>query len=327
MKILATIMTVTRGATASSSGSNRTAAETSSVLHLWPRKRCHSVFKKKKKKKITVLMSQGIPILRRNIEMSSRKACSSVASHKGGKTKGGKTIRRVTLTLGMPPRFRHARPLPPRVELPSADLLDPLSFPQRHNATQKLETALDALANTQDYIEKLQEKLQEFEEYSTAVFSDLNQLSVDAANKDANNKALDLGNKALKTELSLLKKNVARQDQIIKKLNQELKVSQKSSKRVDEIAVAQAKADISVDTQHRKLLNQDKAKSASKKRSEEEKSHRLEQLKKRTIMMDLIVGRQATTVARYQESDDPATPRFYVLPTPNQGVPSYCARP
>ena len=67
----------------------------------------------------------------------SRKASSSVAS-KWGKTKGGKTVRRVTSTRGMPPRFRHARPLPPRVEPPSADLLDPLSFPQRHNATQKL---------------------------------------------------------------------------------------------------------------------------------------------------------------------------------------------
>ena len=207
----------------------------------------------------------------------------------------------------MPPRFRHARPLPPRVEPPSADLLDPLSFPQRHNATQKLETALDALANTQDYIEKLQgsydfcldtaeetiesyeEKLQEFEEYSTAVFNDLNQLSVDVATKDANNKALEAANKALKTELSLLKKNVARQDKIINQLNQELKDSQKSSKRVDEITVAKAKADISVDAQRRKLLNQDKAKSASKKRGEEEKSQRLEQLKKSLLNHVLLM--------------------------------------
>ena len=129
-------------------------------------------------------------------------------------------------------------------------------------------------------IESYEEKLQEFEEYSTAVFNVLYQLSVNAATKDANNKALEASNKALKTELSLLKKNVARQDKIINRLNQELKDSQKSSKRVDEITVAKAKADISVDAQRRKLLNQDKAKSASKKRGEEEKSQRLEQLKK-----------------------------------------------
>ena len=66
---------------------------------------------------------------------------------------------------------------------------------------------------------------------------------------------------------------------IINRLNQELKDSQKSSKRVDEIVVAKAKADISVDAQRRKLLNQDKAKSASKKRGEEEKSQRLQKLK------------------------------------------------
>lgn len=223
----------------------------------------------------------------------SRKEAFTAASRKGGKPS-----RRGTASLGMPPRYRLAKPLPPRVELPSADLLAPLTFPKRHNATEKLETALSALTDTQDYVDKLQEsyefcldtaeriiesyeeKLEEFEEYSTAVFSDLTQLRVDAATKEANNKSLEAGNRAHKTEISLLKKNVARQDQIIKKLNQELKEAKKTTQKVDDISVAKAKADIAVDAQRRKLLNQDHAKTASKKRSEQEKSNRLQELKR-----------------------------------------------
>lgn len=154
------------------------------------------------------------------------------------------------------------------------------------------------MTDTQDYVDKLQEsyefcldtaeriiesyeeKLEEFEEYSTAVFSDLTQLRVDAATKEANNKSLEAGNRAHKTEISLLKKNVARQDQIIKKLNQELKEAKKTTQKVDDISVAKAKADIAVDAQRRKLLNQDHAKTASKKRSEQEKSNRLQELKR-----------------------------------------------